>query len=118
MGGVSPDGPPRLAIQPPCCTKKRVKMIIAVDFDGTLYAHGRMNAPLIENLKQNQAAGNTVILWTCREGKSLREAIRMLNEAGFAPHWINRNAPEGIRRMGHDSRKIFADVYIDDKAMR
>ena len=46
------------------------------------------------------------------------EAVRMLNEAGFAPHWINRNAPEGIRRMGHDSRKIFADVYIDDKAMR
>lgn len=93
-------------------------MIIAVDFDGTLYSNGKMNAKLIENLKQSQASGNTVILWTCREGKSLGEAIRKLTEAGFVPHWVNRNSPEGIRRMGHDSRKIFADVYIDDKAMR
>ena len=42
----------------------------------------------------------------------------MLAAAGFRPDYVNRNAPEAIRRMGHDSRKIFADIYIDDKASR
>lgn len=93
-------------------------MIIAVDFDGTLYINGKTNTALIEQLRQSQAAGNAVILWTCREGSSLREATRILRRAGFVPNGVNCNAPEGIRRMGHDSRKIFADIYIDDKAMR
>ena len=31
---------------------------------------------------------------------------------------INQNVPEGIKRLGNDSRKIFADVYIDDKAVK
>lgn len=93
-------------------------MIVAVDFDGTLYRSGKTNAALIEHLTQLQAAGNTVILWTCREGGSLKEAVKILRNAGFIPNCVNQNAPEGIRRMGHDSRKIFADWYIDDKAMR
>ena len=93
-------------------------MIIAVDFDGTLYSRGQINKGLIEYLQGRQACGNTVILWTCREGKRLAEAVKILAQVGFTPNWVNCNAPEGIKKLGHDSRKIYADQYIDDKAMR
>lgn len=91
-------------------------MIIAVDFDGTLFDGGKLNRGLIAQLKNAQRGGNTVILWTCREGKTLAEALRALHGAGFFPTCVNTNAPETIRRLHRDSRKIFADVYIDDKA--
>lgn len=90
-------------------------MIIAVDFDGTLQIDGQPNAVLIRALKHEQSNGNAVILWTCREGRSLAEALQFLSRYGFRPNYANQNAPEAIRRLGHDSRKIYADVYIDDK---
>ena len=93
-------------------------MIIAVDFDGTLQNRSKPNAVLIGKLKRAQAHGDTVILWTCREGKSLAEAIQFLLENGFRPNYVNTNCPEGIKRTGRDSRKIFADVYIDDKSAK
>ena len=94
-------------------------MIIAVDFDGTLKASdGTLNLPLIEYLKQQQYGGASVILWTCREGKRLMDAVRVCGAAGLCFNAINNNTPEGIRRMGHDSRKIFADLYIDDKSIK
>lgn len=93
-------------------------MIIAVDFDGTLQIGKEPNTALIGKLKRAQAQGNTVILWTCREGQSLVEALRFLQRNGFRPNYINCNSPELIRRLGHDPRKIFADVYIDDKSAK
>ena len=93
-------------------------MIIAVDFDGTLQIGKEPNLPLINRLIQEQRQGNTVILWTCREGRSLREACSFLREHGLVPNGVNQNSPQAIRMLGHDSRKIYADVYIDDKALR
>ena len=93
-------------------------MIIAVDFDGTLQIDGQANAGLLAQLKNRQRKGDTIILWTCREGSSLKNAVLFLREYGFVPNFINCNCPEGVKRMGHDSRKVFADVYIDDKGAR
>lgn len=93
-------------------------MIYAVDFDGTLFADGKANERLIGFLRARQRTGHTVILWTCREGRRLAEAVRLLRDNGFSPNYVNANCPEGIRRLGHDSRKVFADVYIDDKCQR
>ena len=93
-------------------------MIIAVDFDGTLQIGKDPNMPLISRLIREQQQGNTVILWTCREGKSLREACRFLYQHGLVPNGVNENSPEAIRRLGHNPRKIYADIYIDDKAVR
>ena len=93
-------------------------MIIAVDFDGTLQIDREPNTALIGKLKRAQAHGDTVILWTCRDGNSLVEALRFLQRYGFRPNYVNSNCPEGIKRTGRDSRKVFADVYIDDKAAR
>ena len=92
-------------------------MIIAVDYDGTLWDGKAINYRLIKRLQREQRCGNTIILWTCRERDGLASAITRLAGAGFHPNYINRNAPEAIAKLGHDSRKIFADVYIDDKGM-
>lgn len=93
-------------------------MIIAVDFDDTLKIAEKPNIPLIARLKHEQAAGNIVILWTCRNGKRLSEAVEFLLKNGLKVNYINQNPPETVRRFGYDSRKVYADVYIDDKAVR
>lgn len=94
-------------------------MIIAVDFDDTLrFTDGTPNMALISRLKTQQRRGDTIILWTCREGKTLQEAVLWLRQQGFVPNLINQNAPQSIRALGRDSRKILADVYIDDKNAR
>ena len=89
-------------------------MIIAVDFDGTLCIKNAPNMPLINRLKQEQRRGNIVILWTCREGDRLKDAVIFLRRIGFIPNYVNCNAAETIQKYG-DPRKIYADIYIDDK---
>lgn len=93
-------------------------MIIAVDYDGTLEVNGKMNEPLLDSLRRNQQRGSIVILWTCREGKSLQKAMKTLSKHGFRPNFVNCNCPQAVAMMGHDSRKVYADVYIDDKNAR
>lgn len=94
-------------------------MIIAVDFDGTLQLPKQEpNQILIERLKAEQRKGNIIILWTCREGKRLQEALNFLVQNGFKPNYINENAPQAIAMLGHNPRKVYADIYIDDKNIR
>lgn len=93
-------------------------MIIAVDYDGTLKIGNEMNIALINKLMHEQRRGNVVILWTCRHGKRLQEACSELMNVGFRPNYVNCNSEETIRRLGYDPRKVLADIYIDDKAVR
>lgn len=93
-------------------------MIIAVDFDGTLKINESANVCLIQRLRRAQRQGDIIILWTCREGKSLAEALLFLQSYNFKPNYVNSNCPEAIMRTKCDSRKIFADVYIDDKSAK
>lgn len=93
-------------------------MIIAVDFDDTLRIKGKPNEALFNRLIAEQRKGNTVILWTCRSGESLTRAIRFCAECGLRFNYINDNSVETIRRMCGNPRKVYADVYIDDKAIK
>lgn len=93
-------------------------MIVAVDYDGTLYRHNAVNDPLLISLRAAQAQGHVVILWTCRHGQSLADALVTLQAHGFVPNLVNQNAPAAVRLLGYDPRKIYADIYIDDKAQR
>lgn len=93
-------------------------MIIAVDFDGTLQINGTANIGLIQRLQQAQRRGDIVILWTCREGNRLTEALLFLQKHHFRPNYVNCNCPDAIARLKGDPRKIFADVYIDDKSAK
>ena len=92
--------------------------IVAVDFDGTLsldsqYPNiGRFNTHLYEALMKLRGIGWSIVLWTCREGKELREAVEWCKMNGLEFDAINENPPE----VSFKSRKVVADMYIDDRA--
>lgn len=96
------------------------KKIYAFDFDGTLCKEafpgiGRPNKAVIRLAKRVKRKGNPIILWTCRNGSHLEEAIHWCAEQGLEFDAINQNLPEILELFGSDSRKITADYYIDDK---
>ncbi len=102
--------------------ESRKYTIYAVDFDGTLCESvwpgiGSPNTALIKHLIKRRREGNKVILWTCRCGSCLEEAVSWCRGFGLEFDAVNENLPEMIEHFGNDSRKIFADVYIDDKAI-
>ena len=94
------------------------KPIVAVDFDGTLsldsqYPNiGRFNTRLYEALMKLKGIGWSIVLWTCREGKELKEAVEWCANNGLKFDAINENPPE----VSFKSRKVVADMYIDDRA--
>lgn len=94
--------------------------IIAVDFDGTLCENkwpeiGEPNVVLIAYLKERQVAGDKLVLWTCRVGEILKNAIDWSTEQGIIFDAVNENLQEVLEWVGGDSRKIFANEYIDDR---
>ena len=96
-------------------------MIIAVDFDGTIVEHkypaiGRELPFAIETLRKLQSDRHKLILWTVREGGLLEEALSFCRERGLEFYAVNRDYPEEERdRNNHFSRKLKADVFIDDR---
>ena len=96
--------------------------IIAVDFDGTIVRNHypfieNPNNALIEFIKANRRR-YIWILWTCRHGEQLRYAVEWLkSEYGLEFDFVNENVPWKIEQYG-DTRKIYADYYIDDKNCR
>ncbi len=95
--------------------------IIAVDFDGTLcYSNwpelGEPNNVLITYLKEWKKQGNKLILWTCRAGEPLDNAVLWCKQQGLEFDAINDNLPEIVSLYGNNSRKITCDYYIDDRA--
>ena len=102
--------------------EKKMKKIIAVDFDGCLVTNrfpmvGEPIEKNIKRLKEEQEAGATVILWTCRSGKKLRDAIAFCEEHDIHLDKVNENADEIIEAFGSCSGKIFANEYWDDRAV-
>ncbi len=98
------------------------RTIFAVDFDGTLSFGqwpevGPANIELFDFLKERQSDGDRLILWTCRAGKELDEAIVFCKEYGLCFDAVNDNLPEIIEKYGCNSRKISCDYYIDDRAV-
>lgn len=94
------------------------KPIVAVDFDGTLsldsqYPNiGRFNTHLYEALMKLRGIGWSIVLWTCREGKELKEAVEWCKMNGLEFDAINENPSH----VPFKSRKVVADMYIDDRA--
>lgn len=99
--------------------------IFAVDFDKTLIlgntwpnVDGKANKPMIEYLNmERRKRGTKIILWTCRDGQDLKDAVDFCKENGLEFDAVNENLPEMIKTYGNDSRKISADKYIDDAAI-
>ncbi len=109
-------------------------MIIAVDFDDTLFRYvpprdgsidysGRADSigePIhkwINWCHDQKIQGHQLILWTCREGLALEHAVAACRSVGLEFDAVNAN----LRRPGEDAywpdcRKVKADLYLDDKA--
>lgn len=111
-------------------------MIIAVDFDDTLFEYvlppvgeqdysgriGSIGRPIwywIDFCKRRAHQGDQLILWTCREGVALQQAIDAAASCGLLFDAINTNIRRGDEHLyWPDCRKVKADLYIDDKALR
>ena len=96
--------------------------VIAVDFDGTLCESkwpeiGKPHWPIIHELIWRKADGDKIILWTCREGELLDEAVMWCLNHGIQFDAINSNVLSRIEQYGDDPRKLSADEYWDDKAV-
>jgi hypothetical protein len=97
--------------------------IIAIDFDGCLVTnmYPEIGEPInetIDMLIAEQKAGAKVILWTCRQDDKLRAAVQWSAKHGIYLDAINENLPERIKFFGGDTRKVFADEYWDDRAVK
>lgn len=96
--------------------------VIAVDFDGTLCENkypeiGDPNKEMIDYLKKRQQDGAKLVLWTCRVDELLDNAVRWSRNRGLIFDAVNENLPEIIAEFGTDTRKIFANEYVDDRNM-
>lgn len=94
--------------------------IIAVDFDGTLCENrwpeiGEPKFGTIMYLKKEKKNGARLILWTCRVGEMLENAVAWCTEHGLEFDAVNENLPEIVKLFGSDTRKIFANEYLDDR---
>lgn len=106
--------------------------IIALDYDDTIAenAYPEIGTPVeavIQKALEFRANPNCeIILWTCREGEKLKDAVdRCKKEFNLWFDAVNDNSPSQkayierkLKETGHmlAQRKIFANIYVDDRA--
>ena len=93
---------------------------IAIDFDGTIVEHkypeiGKEIMFAFQTLRALQEQGHQLILWTYRTGKELDDAVEYCRRNGVEFYAINSSYPEEVFDEDYDSRKIDADLFIDDR---
>lgn len=96
--------------------------IVAVDFDGTIVKDnypeiGEPNLNMVAVLKNLSKLGVKLILWTCRDDDLAQEAVEFCKSYGLEFNAVNENVIESKTLTGNDNRKVYADLYIDDKAI-
>lgn len=95
-------------------------MIIAVDFDGTLHmgeypSIGIPTPSAVEYMQKLKNDGHYIIIWTCRDGERLTEAVNWLLSQGIPFNRVNDHEPENKAKYGGTTRKVYAHLYVDDK---
>lgn len=97
--------------------------ILAIDFDNTITSSN--SYPHIEGLKpfaqkyidKLAREGYYIIIWTCRSGEAQELAKQFLIDNAIVFHQINQHHPTLVEFYRNDTRKISADIYIDDKGL-
>ena len=92
--------------------------IIAIDFDGTVVEDrfpkiGKEKPFAFDTLRRLLADVHRLILWTVRSGTHLDEAVAFCKERGVEFYAINESFAG--EQLGKYSRKINADLFIDDR---
>lgn len=101
------------------------KKILAIDFDGTITLGDNriwdnneyINDIMVPNIKiinwlKNNSNKFYYILWSCRCGKALDDAVKFCNDNGIFFDAINKNI-----LPYETSNKIIADYYLDDRSI-
>ena len=103
--------------------------ILAIDFDGTIVEHdypniGELKEGVVEYINKLHEEGFYIIIWTVRDGLDLEDVKTFLKENSIHYDAINENSMWFLERLNedprfgkeyHEPRKIYADIYIDDK---
>lgn len=95
-------------------------MKIAIDFDGTIVEHlypeiGREIPFATATIRMLIAQGHQVFLWSVREGEHLEAAVQWCAKRGIEFYAVNANYPGETPEDPHYSRKLKADLFIDDR---
>lgn len=104
-------------------SERTLQKAIAIDFDGCLCANaypdiGAPNWEIIVAAAAEQIAGAGLILWTCREGGLLENALEACARWGLHFDAVNDILPSWKKFYGNETRKVGATEYWDDKAYR
>jgi hypothetical protein len=98
--------------------KKKEKLTLAIDFDGTCVTHEYPDVgkdigaiPVLKELIDN---GHKLILFTMRDGKELQDAINWFKDNDIKLYGIQYNPTQ---KNWTKSNKCFANIYIDDAAL-
>ena len=108
--------------------KPNRKLIIAVDFDGTIVEHkfpaiGELLPGAKETLNHWNSLGYDVIIWTCRNQSEPHHPEWTEAHIGAVKDFLDKNEIK-YTTINSDSpnisfwlqaRKVYADVYIDDR---
>lgn len=96
--------------------------VLGLDFDGTVVGEdfpriGKLRDGAHRVLHKYKRAGGTIILWTCREGPTLVDAVRFCLANDIPIDYVNENIPGRIAKYSNDPRKIGCDLFFDDKTI-
>lgn len=91
--------------------------IYAFDFDGTLCEDkfpdiGPAREHAMKQAKAIKADGNILILWTCRCGERLQEAIDFCKSHGLEFDYVNENVPENIENTAMIAEKYMRIIIL------
>lgn len=97
---------------------KKDKLVIALDFDGTVVTHDYpkvgQDIGAQEVIRQLVAKGYQIILYTMRSGSTLMDAKEWFDNNEIPLYGVNHN-PTQLNWT--TSPKIYANIYIDDAAL-
>lgn len=101
-------------------TKKR--LVIGVDFDGTLVEEafpeiGALKQETVEFINQAKKQGHLIIIWTARSNQKADEAKEFLEKNNIYYDYFNENPEDPYALRGEQGRKIFCDIYLDDRCI-
>ena len=100
--------------------------ILAIDLDDTIFRElseeqfpevGPLFPKAKEAINSLYDQGYYIIIWTCRSKAALHLAEEALVRNQIKYHALNRQSPSIMLKYGSDTRKISADLYIDNKQL-
>ncbi|UUV47005.1 hypothetical protein [Bacillus phage vB_BanS-Thrax5] len=97
---------------------------ICIDWDGTIVHDGaypnagKFKENAVNVMKAIIAEGGEIVIWTCRNGMEQEQIItEKLESVDIYDFKINKPFDHFTSIFGDTARKVFADIYIDDRSI-